>query len=484
MPHGFYPTHRPELPVEVRFALSCNAPLYGQGVTHSPDHPNLLDVEIRDLSNEGDGIGQSQGRIVFVEGALPGERVETRLIGGSRGMLRGELRTLHQASPERRQPPCILAADCGGCSLQHWSDRAQALWKEQKVQQSLTRLGGLSITVEPILAAEAVLGYRNRAIIPIQSGPHGFKAGFYRRHSHDVVNMNHCPVLDPRLDALIAPLKQDLEATGWSPYNEETRSGVLRHLVLRIGAHSGEILLGLVVRDASLDEATVLAEEWMERWPQVVGVVLNLQPKPTNTLLGPHNQLLAGRPWLLERFADRTFQIGLDTFFQVHTAQAECLIPLLRAGLQLKSGQVLLDGFCGIGTLSLPLLSPGVRLIGIEHQASSVERARDNARLNGLENAEFVAGGVDERLGEWLPMADALLLDPPRKGLSESLCAAIAKEAPNRIAYVSCNPATLARDLQRLTVSGQLRLESVQPIDFFPQTSHCEALALLVSSAS
>jgi len=459
--------------------LVCNATTYGRVVKTNPSQPNLLTLEIRDLSGEGDGIGEEGGKIAFVNGALPGEQVEARLTGASKGMVRGEIRKLLRASPERRLPACILAGDCGGCSLQHWNDSAQANWKQSRVQQALKRIGCLDIEVQPILAAKAVLGYRNRAIIPIQPSSNGIKAGFYKRQSHDVVNMNHCPVLDPRLDALIAPIKQDLEECGWPAYCEASHSGELRHLVMRIGANSGEILLGLVVRSSPLDGVDVLAQEWLERWPAVVGVVLNTQPKPTNTLLGPTQQLIAGRPWLLERFADCSFAIGLDTFFQVHTPQAEKLIPLLQQGLALKSGEVLIDAFCGVGTLGLPLISGGSRLIGIEQHQASIERAEDNARLNNLENAEFIVGSVEEKLAELLPIADALLLDPPRKGLSERLIATIKECPPERIAYVSCNPSTLARDLARLTSGGEIELISVQPIDFFPQTTHCEAVALL-----
>ena len=445
----------------------------------NPSQPNLLNLEIRDLSQEGSGIGHDGSRVAFVTGALPGELVEARLTGASRGMVRGEIRKLLRQSPDRRLPACILAGECGGCSLQHWNDAAQAEWKQNNLQQALQRIGGLSIQVEPIIAATAVMGYRNRAIIPIQPSSSGIKAGFYRRQSHDVVNMNHCPVLDPRLDELIGPIKQDLVECGWPAYCEASHSGELRHLVLRIGVNSGEILLGLVTKSPQLDGFDILAEEWLERWPAVVGVVHNCQPKPTNTLLGEQQQLIAGRPWLLERFANCSFAIGLDTFFQVHTAQAERLVPLLKDGLGLGVGEVLVDAFCGVGTLGLPLVGPEAKLIGIEQHQASIERAQDNARLNNIDNAEFLVGSVEQKLAEVLPVTDALLLDPPRKGLSDPLINIIQSCPPDRIAYVSCNPSTLARDLSRLCADGMLELLSVQPLDFFPQTTHCEALALL-----
>ena len=448
-----------------------------------PGHPNLVQVQIRDLSTDGAGIGESDGRVVFVEGALPGEWVEARITSGTRGRFYGEVREIKEKSPQRRQPPCILATDCGGCSLQHWDDSAQVLWKQKHLQELLRRIGSLDVNVETIQASAQTLGYRNRAIIPIQHGQNGLRAGFYRRGSHSVVNMNHCLVLDPRLDELIEPMKADLAETGWPIYDEEAQTGLLRHLVLRVGANSGEILAGLVARDHSFDGAEALAQKWLDRWPQLVGVVLNLQPKASNTLLGPMEVLLGGRPWLMESFAGRRFQIALDTFFQVHTQQAERLVQLLREGLALKTGEVLVDGYCGVGTLGLPLIEQGMRLIGIELHPSSIERARCNAMLNGIENAEFQVGAMERTLKQVLPFTDALLLDPPRKGLTEGLCTAIAMEPPERVAYVSCNPSTLSRDLARLTATGTLKVSTIQPLDFFPQTTHTEALAMLVRPA-
>lgn len=447
-------------------------------------HPNQLRLEIKDLALDGTGLAQHDGKLVFVAGALPAETATVRITGQGRGKLHAEISELQSSSPERRDPTCILAGKCGGCSLLHWQDSAQSQWKQQQLQNTLQRVGRLDCVVEPIRASTQVLGYRNRAIIPVQGRDGALKAGFFQRGSHQVVNMNHCPVLDPKLDALIQPLKEDLEASGWPIYSEETQQGLLRQLVLRSGVSSGELLLGLVVRDDQFKGADALAEQWMQRWPEVVGVVLNVQPKPGNTLLGPKERLLAGRPWLMESFAGCRFQIGLGTFFQVHHQQAEALVAALRSALQLQSGEVLVDAYCGVGTLGLPLMEPGVRLIGIEQSRDSIERAQCNALLNGMDNTDFHAGAVERRLQEFLPFTDVLLLDPPRKGLDPRVCEAIREHQPGRIAYVSCNPATLARDLALLCAEGRYELKQVVPFDFFPQTTHIEAMAILTSSAA
>jgi 23S rRNA (uracil1939-C5)-methyltransferase len=317
-------------------------------------------------------------------------------------------------------------------------------------------------------------------VIPLQRTVDGrLRAGFYRSGSHRIVNMSRCPVLDPRIDRLIAPLKQDLETSDWPVDVDLHGEGGLRHLALRVGHHTGEILLTLVSSHDDLPGLEPLAADWMRRWPELVGVCLNLQPHPTNTLMGPGTTGVAGRPWLIERFAGLSLRIAADTFFQVNTSQAERLVPLLQAALSPRPGRTLVDAYCGIGTFSLPLAAAGARVVGVEQHEGSIRQARLNADLNGLSTATFHAADVAEALPQFLGAADGLLVDPPRRGLPEGLCERIAAAAPQRVAYLSCNPASLARDLARLGAAGTLRVLSVQPIDLFPQTSHVEVLAVL-----
>ena len=293
------------------------------------------------------------------------------------------------------------------------------------------------------------------------------------------MNLNRCPVLDPRIDALIAPLKADLEASDWPVDVHLEQDGGLRHLALRVGHHSGEILITLISSHDELDGLEDIAAHWLERWPQVVGVCLNLQPLATNTLMGPETRVLAGRGFVRERFGGIGLTIAPDTFFQVNTVQAERLVPLLLEAFGPLEGQELVDAYCGIGTFSLPLAAAGARVLGLESHLASVEQARANAVANGLNRATFEQAEVGANLVERLGAIDGLLLDPPRKGLPALLSAAIGAVPPATVAYISCNPATLARDLALLTGEGRLAVQRVQPIDFFPQTSHVETLAVL-----
>jgi 23S rRNA (uracil1939-C5)-methyltransferase len=441
-----------------------------------------LELEVTDLARDGRGIGRRDAEVVFVAGGLPGDRLAVRIAARHRHHLVGELLQVLTPSPSRRRPPCILADHCGGCTLQPLEDRAQQRWKENLVRESLRRLGGLDDPpLRPLVPAPDGLGYRNRAVIPLErSGDGRLRAGYYRRGTHRIVNMNRCPVLDPRIDGLIAPLKADLEASGWPiDRHGDAPGGGLRHLALRLGVRTGEVLLTLIATHDRLPDLEELARHWRHEFPDLVGVCLNLQPLATNILMGADTRVVAGRGWLIERFAGLDFRIAADTFFQVHTTQAEAVVALLLEGLGPPAG-TLIDAFCGIGTYSLPLAAAGWRVVGIEQHPPAVDLAAVNAAANGLaERATFETAAVAAVLAERLVGVEALFLDPPRKGLEEATLEAIRSRPPRRLLYLSCDPATLARDLNRLLASGPYRLLWAQPIDFFPNTSHIETLAVL-----
>jgi 23S rRNA (uracil1939-C5)-methyltransferase len=324
-------------------------------------------------------------------------------------------------------------------------------------------------------------------LIPLERNVEGrLRAGYYRRGSHRIVNMARCPVLDPRIDALIAPLKADLEASDWpvdrhGGEQESDQGPGLRHLGLRVGVATGELLITLISSHDDLPGLVDMAAAWRERWPALVGVCLNLQPLPTNRLMGEETRAIRGREWINESFAGLRFRIAADTFFQVNTRQAERLVPCLMEALGPgPGGGTLLDAYSGIGTYSLPLAAAGWHVLGLELHPRAVAMARLNAAANQLESrVRFEQADVPLVLEERLQGMEALVLDPPRKGLTPGATAAILANPPARIAYISCDPASLARDLAQLCASGTYRLNWVQPVDFFPNTSHVEALAAL-----
>lgn len=454
---------------------------------HAPASPHRVgsrvELEVTGLTHSGDGVGRIDGQVCFVPGALPGETVGIQLRQATRRHWLAELETVLTASPHRQRPGCILADRCGGCSLQHWQLDAQRQWKRDLVRETMQRIGHLTPPVLPIQSDQQAFGYRNRAIIPLRRpDDRRLRGGYFRRGSHRIVNMNHCPVLDPRLDALIAPIKQDLDATGWPADCDASGEGGLRHLALRVGHGSGELLITLVSSHDRLPGLERLADSWMRRWPQLVGVVLNLQPLPTNTLMGDASRTLCGRGWLRERFADLSLRIAADTFFQVNTAVAERVVPSLLEALGGGKPGRLVDAYCGIGTFSLPLARQGWQVLGLERNPEAVRLARLNAADNRLENnCRFEAVDVAAVLASQLSRCEALLLDPPRRGLDDGCMAAITALPPPRLLYLSCDPATLARDLRQLSTAAGYTIQSLQPFDFFPQTAHVETLAVLKS---
>ncbi|RMF63785.1 MAG: 23S rRNA (uracil(1939)-C(5))-methyltransferase RlmD, partial [Cyanobacteria bacterium J069] len=324
------------------------------------------------------------------------------------------------------------------------------------------------------------LNYRNKATYPLDRGESGqVRAGYYQKGSHQLVNLNQCPIQDARLNPLLAEVKQDIQTQGWSIYDERQHRGKLRHLGLRIGRHTGEMLLTLVSAETGLVGLAEQAEAWLQRYPDLVGVALNLNPAQTNVIFGAETRCIAGRNYLREVFAGLEFQIQPTTFFQVNTEQAEVMLAAIATELNLQGDEVFVDAYCGIGTFTLPLAKQVKQAIGIELHPDSIQQAWTNAYQNDIANVMFQAGTVEELLPKLEAQPDVVLLDPPRKGCDASVLETLLLLEPRRIVYVSCNPATLARDLKRLCAGDAYRLTRAQPVDFFPQTPHVECVAFL-----
>ena len=454
----------------------------------------LLDVEIADLSDRGDGVGRWQERVVFVPDTVTGDRVRVRLVHVKPQFAHAKLVEILSPSEQRIRPRCIVADKCGGCQWQHIDYAAQLAAKQQLVTQALIRIGAIAAPpVEPVLHA-ADLCYRNKATYPLRrakvdkpkagqpdSTTNSVMAGYYQKGSHHLINLNQCPIQDDRLNPLLAEIKQDIQQRGWSLYNETTHQGKLRHLGLRIGRRTGEILLTLISKEAGLVGLEAQAEAWRDRYPHLVGVLLNLNPDRTNAIFGDQTRCIVGQPHLREEFAGCTFQVGADTFFQVNTEVAESLVETILTTLNLQGTETVVDAYCGIGTLTLPIARQVQRVIGLEVQRSAIDQAYHNAALNQIENVQFQVGTVETLLPQLDVAPDIVILDPPRKGCDRAVLETLRDLHPPRIVYVSCNPATLARDL-KILLPDRYTLSRVQPADFFPQTPHVECAAFLERS--
>ncbi len=449
----------------------------------------LIELEITDLTDTGDGVGKwldenGNHRVVFVPDTVPGDRIFARLVFVKPSFAWAKVKELLQSSPHRIRPLCIVADKCGGCQWQHVDYQFQLAAKRNQVIQALERIGGfVSPPVDPVLAGGDGFNYRNKVTYPVGRSTTGqLIAGYYQKGSHQIVNLNQCPVQDQRLNPLLREMKQDIQHLGWPAYDEKTHSGLIRHLCLRIGRRTGEILVTLVTKEWNITDIGCLAQEWLDRYPPLVGVMLNRNSERTNTIFGDETRLLAGQPFLREKFAGLEFQVRAETFFQVYTETAEALVQQIQAQLSLQGEETLLDAYCGIGTMTLPLARFVKEAIGIEVQPQAVMQAQLNAQRNHIENVTFHVGTVERLLTELSIRPDIVVLDPPRKGCDRVVIDALLDYKPQQIVYVSCKVATLARDLKLLCQDGIYTLMRVQPADFFPQTGHVEVAAFLVLS--
>ncbi|MFG6099264.1 23S rRNA (uracil(1939)-C(5))-methyltransferase RlmD [Leptolyngbyaceae cyanobacterium CCMR0082] len=443
----------------------------------------VIDLKIDDLSNSGDGVGRWQDRVVFVTDAVPGDTLQVRLTRLKPAYGYGKKLQILEPSPDRIRPVCIVADKCGGCQWQAVAYSKQLQAKESQVQSALERIGGFeTVPIRPILGAPNPLAYRNKVTYPLARGPGGtVKAGYYRRGTHQIVNLNQCPIQHESLNPLLVDAKEAIKAQGWSLYNEQKHQGRLRNLALRVSQNTGQTLLTLVTT-GYLPNVQGQADQWLSEHSSLVGVCLNINPERTNKVFGEETRCLAGRLYLEEIFLGLRLRIQPTTFFQVNTAQAETLVSLVLEHLNLKGNETVIDAYCGIGTLSLPLARRAAHCVGIEFHPESVAQARQNAALNGLKNTEFFAGAVEKLLLEISAQqsspVDVVVLDPPRKGCDRIVLETLVEIGPNRIVYMSCNPSTLARDLKILCSNGY-GLTMVQPADFFPQTTHVECVTFL-----
>jgi len=454
----------------------------------------IISLEITDLSDSGDGVGRYQDIAIFVPDTVPGDRIEAKLTFVKPNFAHARLEKVLTPSPHRVRSSCIVADKCGGCQWQVVSYEYQLQSKQNQVAQALQRIGGFSpeqvnAVMTDIIPAPEPLQYRNKVSYPLaadhsKNDENKVKIGYYQKRTHKIVNINQCPVQDQRLDPFLAGLKRDIRKREWQIYDENTHRGLLRHINLRIGRNTGEILLTIVAKDWDVPKLELQAPLWMENYPNLVGVMLNRNSDRTNTILGAETRCIAGRDYIEEIFAGLRFQLRADTFFQVYTEQAEVLVSLIQRELQLQKTEVIVDAYAGVGTMTLPLSKKVKSAIDLEIQPQATAQAEQNAKINGICNVTFHTGTVEALLPQLELTPDVILLDPPRKGCHPEAIAYLCKSEIPRLVYVSCNPATLARDLHMLVTEGNYKITKLQPLDFFPQTAHVETVAFLSKAAA
>ncbi|TCZ78460.1 23S rRNA (uracil(1939)-C(5))-methyltransferase RlmD [Paenibacillus albiflavus] len=469
-------------------------------------------AEIVGIGHEGEGVGRVNGFTLFIPGALPGEKVLTKVVKVKKQYGYGKLLEVVEQSADRIDPLCGIYSKCGGCQLQHLSYEAQLRWKRQLVIDNLERIGKLKvadsegndeastegkqtnspsagekqtnsgIVVYPTLGMKDPWRYRNKAQVPMGEEQGGLVGGFYAQGSHRIIDMDTCLIQHERNDDVVAKIKDIGRRLGVSAYNEETHTGLLRHVVVKVGFRTGETMVVLVTNGDKIPQV----DEWIagirQALPEVVSIVQNVNRERTNVIFGGKTRVLWGQEYIYDYIGDVKFAISARSFYQVNPVQTEVLYGKALEYADLSGDEVVIDAYCGIGTISLFLARHARKVHGVEIVPEAIADAVRNAELNGITNVDFGVGAAEVVIPAWQNagmQADVVVVDPPRKGCDAALIASILSMRPRRIVYVSCNASTLARDL-RLFEDGGYRTECVQPVDMFPHTVHVESVILMV----
>ena len=440
------------------------------------------EIQIERLGTSGEGVGRYENFTVFVPQALPNERVLTVIEEVKKTYARGRIHKILQESPDRTTPLCEIYDECGGCQLQHLSYEAQLRAKRAQVVDALTHIGKLpQIPVMETLRAEEPWNYRNKMQFPIGRNSGKIVIGCFAQGSHRIINTENCHIQRAENNDLANAVRAIAEHLHIPVYNEDTHKGVLRHIVGRVG-RSNDLMAVIVTATKQLPRAKEFVRMMRERLPNLVSVHQNIQTYRNNVIMGRDTQLLWGRPTIIDSLGRLNFHISPRSFFQVNTRQAERLYEQALTYADLHGTETVIDAYCGTGTITLFLAQKAQKVYGIEIVQPAILDARKNARDNHVKNAEFIVGdttAVMPALYKQGIRPDVVVVDPPRAGCTETVLRTFANMKPQRIVYVSCNPATLARDLAILKDLGYLAQE-VQPVDLFPQTSHVENIALLM----
>ncbi|MDB4867887.1 MAG: methyltransferase [Cohnella sp.] len=455
----------------------------------------IVESDIVGLTLEGEGVGRVQGFTLFIRGALPGERVRAKVVSIGNSFGRARMTDVLTRSVHRRFAPCPIYEECGGCQLQHLSYVGQLEWKRQYVVDSLMRIGKLPVAGEPVrgdaadsvrspIVVHPVIGmadpwrYRNKAQVPIGQSEGGLVGGFYEQGSHDIVEMEACLIQQEENEQTVRAVKEAARTLGISAYNRSTGRGLLRHVVVRHAAATGQRMVVLITNGRDIPYEDELIGLIREQVPGVASIVQNINTFRTAVVFGEHTRTLWGEDVIYDEIGDIRFAISARSFFQVNPEQTKQLYDAAVRYAGLTGEETVVDAYCGIGTISLFLARHARRVYGVEIVPEAIEDARRNAILNGIHNVEFTVGAAERVFPRWQASGitpDVIVVDPPRKGCDSVLIQSMLESRPKRIVYVSCNPSTLARDL-RLLEDGGYRTVEVQPVDMFPHTVHVECV--------
>ncbi|MCT4662968.1 MAG: 23S rRNA (uracil(1939)-C(5))-methyltransferase RlmD [Tissierellales bacterium] len=441
----------------------------------------IYTLDIVDLSHQATGVAKKDNYTIFVEGAIPGDRVEAKIIKAKKNYAVARCMKIVEPSKHRREPICPIANICGGCQIMNIDYAEQLRLKKERVKQELRRNNLEHIEVLDTLGMAEPYYYRNKAQFPVGERKGKLEIGFYKPQSHDIVDTKHCYIQHEINDKIIDIIRFFMEMYQIPAYDEVHQRGLVRHIITKTSFKTRDVMLILVINGSELPHSEELIDLLTQRVEQIKSIQININEKNTNVILGNKTVKIYGEDQLIDYIGDLSFVISPESFFQVNPLQTEVLYQKALEKAGLTGEETVYDLYCGIGSISLFLAQKAKKVYGIEVVKQAIENARENARRNGIENAEFYLGTAEEvfpKLYKEGKKADVVVVDPPRKGCDEAVLDTIVEMNPEKVVYVSCNPASLARDIAYLMEKGYVA-EEIQPVDMFPHSLHVETVVKL-----
>lgn len=441
-------------------------------------------LTIKRLGINGEGVGYFKKQVVFVPGALPGEEVVVEATKVNPKFAEAKIKKIRRKSEFRVQPPCPIYEECGGCQLQHLQYSQQLKEKRDIVIQALerhTKLIPAQLEIRETIGMEDPWSYRNKSQFQVGFRDGKVLAGLYGMNSHRLINIEHCAVQHPQTNKATVTVKKILQDLKVPIYNEKTRKGLVRTIVSRVGIQTGELQIVLITTKKDLPKKDLIIEEIKKRLPEVKSIIQNVNGQKTSLIFGEETVNLEGNDFIQETLGDLSFELSARTFFQLNPEQTVKLYNEVKKAAGLTGKEKVVDAYCGVGTIGLWVADQAAEIRGMDIIPESIEDAKKNAARHGIKHAKYVAGKAEVLLPKWVKEGwkpDVIIVDPPRTGLDEQLLRTILKVKPNKVVYVSCNPSTLAKDIDVL--SGNYKVEMIQPVDMFPQTAHVECVAKLI----
>lgn len=440
----------------------------------------VVEGKVIDLTHEGHGVVKLDRYPIFVPNALINETIEFKVIKVKKNFAIGKLIEIKKESEERVEPPCVYYHKCGGCQLQHMTYQAQLNMKKEQVVNLFHRKADFKDTIiHDTIGMDNPWFYRNKSQVPVgKNNENKVITGFYRQRSHDIIDMDECLIQDNMHQDVLNQLKLWFNELNISIYNERKKQGLMRHVVIRTGHHSRELMVVFVTNGKKFKQSDVLTEKLVAAFPEIVSVKHNVNDTHSNVIMGKTSYTLYGKDEIQDTLSDVTFKISDQSFYQINSIQTEKLYQRAIEYAELKGEETILDTYCGIGTIGLYMAPKAQHVYGVEIVPEAIADAKQNATLNQFENTTFVCGKAEEVILKWKAQGikpDVVMVDPPRKGCDETFLETLLELNPRKIVYISCNPSTQQRDAQQL--AQQYKLTQITPVDMFPHTTHVETVA-------